>query len=208
MEYSQYQSINDILGGKGGDQFNLTGSKNILNASLDYQNRVREVNRRYSQRMVNNINKLRSDLSIRQLSLLNVSNQSLNNALINHSIDEYVANNHTTKTDSNMNIINSHATWKAENFLMVNISSSNLYDISPEYIADEFFRLILKENTAFLSNPNSVDAGHLKNILNNSTQYYGSLYVDNITTQKGPGGIFGNKEITRVKNSATDLFFK
>ena len=211
--YSQFKSINDVLGGKMGKDVGIVAKINgtdltpVTSLEQDYLSKMRDLNERYSSRMLLNINSLRAKLKLAPMSKTQLTSAASDEAIA-HSIEEYKTGNHEMYSDY-MKRLGQELNWSdvAENLMPVGTRSGLNFDISPEFMADSFYRLVLLETADYVRDPNSVEAGHLVSILDDYQYYVGSLFINERVVTKALGGIFGNIDKVSYSTSSTDLFY-
>ncbi|MDT2833331.1 hypothetical protein P7H70_04635 [Vagococcus carniphilus] len=162
-----------------------------------------EINDRYTKRMIENINTLRSELGLSPLNYIELSDKA-KAAMFAHTIAEGYKKEHLTSNNSS--VLASELGNNGEN--MIPLSSapvSNVLGIAAtvEELADIMFKKELNESEFYSTEGNKKD-GHLHNIIKGKSNSiaYGALVITGIKNGNGPFG----RDILYYDYSITEIF--
>lgn len=171
--YEKFESINDIMGG------------NYSNENLMLQ-----INYRYNNRMLDNINHLRKNLGLKELE-----NLDLNGVALEMFIKDVKDKHYQTDQSSNY-YINSTFDVKFED----NLYNKNFVgygrDFSPEALADYIFKNILYEANYIFEGDRS-KWEHLNNLVKTNGKFVGLVYVEGHHKHKSDNETWPYKDITK-----------
>lgn len=153
-EYHSFKTINEIV-----------------NNNYDNNNLLMDLTYRYNDRMLNNINKLRTALGLSKLE-----NLDLNGVALNMFIDDLKNKHYQSESTS------SYIDYNFDILFEDNLYNKNFVgygrDFSPEALADYIFKNILYEvNYIFEGDLNKWE--HLNNLIKTKGVFIGLLYVEN-----------------------------
>ena len=240
-EYDQFESIDEVVGGfdspeyqaakELSDEIHEIVREEIRNGKGDFYDSDKDtwvqyvlpddkvatlkpmidLNDRYNERMLKNINKLRHNLGLKDLILAPLSDYQKAQMIV-HSITEYESGLHGGKDGG---VGSGHTRTKAvklvphepdngwnENYYGSYNNPETARHMTPEFLADEFFNLVLNESENFKDDPdNLAAAGHFNNdVTYDLTHFYGSIVPGEITNAP-----YDQK---KYRVSMTDLFYK
>ncbi|MEZ2122686.1 hypothetical protein [Corynebacterium sp. CCM 9203] len=172
---------------------------------------IMALNDRYSQRMLVNINTLRRNLGLNEYTLAPLSDYQKAQMIV-HGIAEYEQGLHGgadggpatghTRTKAIQLVPHEQANGWNENYYGSYNNPETASHMTPEFLADEFFNLVLNESENFRDNPDDLAAaGHFLNAVSYGFEYfYGAITPGEITDQ--PHGQ------RKYRVSMTDFFYK
>ncbi|MGM0182434.1 hypothetical protein IGK74_001355 [Enterococcus sp. AZ150] len=149
---------------------------------------IKEVNRRYRARMLQNINEYRLLLDLKSLQAPGIS-EDQNAYSYEHAMNSHIKMNHTSdKALDKLSSLFLHNNGSGENLFPRPLVGGPNKDVTPEALADSFFKLILEE---YISIDNDDKWGHLRNVTEDFNWYTGGIYIDNFFINQVGNAIFG-----------------
>ncbi|MGM0258465.1 immunoglobulin-like domain-containing protein [Enterococcus sp. AZ102] len=165
---------------------------------------IKEVNRRYRARMLQNINEYRLLLDLKPLQAPGIS-EDQNAYSYEHAMNSHIANDHIfDQAVGKLGSLLPHASGHAENLFPRPQISGIDKDLTPEALADSFFKLILEE---YISIDNDDKWGHLRNVTEDFNWYTGGIYIDNFFINQVGNAIFGFYTQYAYSFTAVDDFY-
>ena len=159
-EYAQFETIDTLMQ----HTYKSTGYNPVA---------LRMVNKRYSSRLLENINKLRQSFGIRPLKALEVDNDTLDTLVGELSVQ------HTNRVHSS-----GYANYNFDIQHEDNLTNKNVIgfgsDYSPEALADYILKQILYEANYVFDGDKALWS-HLDNLLNSDDLFIGLVYVGGYT---------------------------
>lgn len=171
-KYEQFKSINEILAG-------------------DYSNEnlMLQINYRYNDRMLNNINQLRKDLGLKELENFNLNGVALEMFINDVKYKHYQDKRLSYYVHSNFDVLFEDNLYN-KNFVGYG------RDFSPEALADYIFKNILYEANYIFEGDRS-KWEHLNNLVKTKGKFVGLLYVEKHYKYKSEDETWPYKDITK-----------
>lgn len=184
--YSQFPTIESLIGQDTLSQ-NLVSVRNAVGGNYTSRlsltslpNGVRELNRRYRARMVENINRLRSLVGVAPLDNLGDNNE-IEQLIFEHAIASHLAQNHiqsVAKDTILSKLRRGNYLGGFENLAPAwTLTSEN--GLTVEAVADAWFKAVLEERE-FVYSSNWYEYGHLDNLIQAHGTFTGAVAVDSI----------------------------
>lgn len=170
--YEQFKSINEILDG------------NYSNENLMLQ-----INYRYNDRMLDNINQLRKDLGLKELENLDLNGVALDMFITDVKDKHYQSDQSSNYVHYNFDVLFEDNLYN-KNFVGYG------RDFSPEALADYIFKNILYEANYIFEGDRS-KWEHLNNLVKTKGKFVGLLYVEKHYKYKSEDETWPYKDITK-----------
>lgn len=212
-DYTDYESIESILSKKTDntdevfkkihDEIKKDINYEILESDYEDLQVYFEINDRYTKRMVENINTLRSELGLAPLNYIELSDQA-KAAMFAHTLAEGNKGDHLTS--SNSSILVSEIGTDKENMSPLTfapVSDVLGVETTIEALADKMFKKELNESKSYSTEGNK-DDGHLHNIIagKSGSTAYGALVITGVKN----GERLFDKDVLYYHYSITEIF--
>lgn len=166
---------------------------------------IKEVNRRYRARMLQNINEYRLLLDLKPLQAVGIS-EDQNAYSYEHAMNSHIKNNHIFDPAVGKlgSLVPSRSSFGENLFPRPQISGIDK-DLTPEALADSFFKKVLEEYTSI---DDADKWGHLEIVTEDFIWYTGGIYIDNIAIDRFNTSIFGSHTQYLYSFTAVDDFYR